>query len=98
MLTSAVVSLLVGLALAQRFKVLILIPVILLTLMFALVAGLSGANARGVSALTAVVAIVSVQIGYLFGIALRQALLVARAHRRRAASLGRLLPPQWRAH
>jgi uncharacterized membrane protein len=98
MLTPAIISFLVGLALAQRFKVLILIPVILLTLVFAIVAGLSGAAAGWASALTAVVTITGVQIGYLLGIALRHAMLLARAQRRRAGSLTRPLPPQWRVH
>src|SRR4029077_12075601 len=81
MLTPAIISFLVGLALAQRFKVLVLIPAILLTLVFAVVAGLSGAAAGWASALTAVGAITGVQIGYLIGIAIRQLILSARAHR-----------------
>jgi len=97
MLTPAIISFLVGLALAQRFKVLVLIPVILLTLIFAVVAGLSGAAAGWASALTAVIVITDLQIGYLIGIAVRQVMLSARAHRLRG-SLARPLPPPWRAH
>ena len=98
MLTPAIISFLVGLALAQRFKVLVLIPAILLTLVFAVVAGLSGAAAGWASALTAVIVITGLQIGYLIGIAIRQVMLLARAHRLRAGSLTRPLPPQWRVH
>jgi len=95
MLTPALVSLLIGLALAQRFKVLSLIPVILLTLLFALTAEVSAANAAWTSALTAADAIAGLQVGYLLGIGLRQLTLIARAHRLRAVS--RLLPSQRRA-
>jgi hypothetical protein len=95
MLTPALVSLLIGLVLAQRFKVLSLIPVILLTVLFALAAGLSGAKAAWTSALTAAIAIASLQVGYVLGMALRQVMLLTRAHRLRP--LSRLLPSQWRA-
>jgi hypothetical protein len=97
MLMPAIISCLVGLALAQRCTVLVLIPVILLTLVFAIAAGLSGAAAGWASALTAVVAISGVQIGYLLGIALRQLALSTRAHRLRG-SLTRPLSAPWRAH
>ena len=95
MFTAALVSLLIGLALAQRFKVLSLIPVIFLTLLFALTAELSGANPAWTSALTATVAISGLQVGYLLGIGLRQLTLIARAHRLHTAS--RVLPSQGRA-
>ena len=72
MLTPALVSLLIGLVLAQRFKVLSLIPVILLTLVFAFAADLSGAKAAWTSALTAAITIASLQVGYVLGIAFRQ--------------------------
>jgi hypothetical protein len=86
MFTAALVSLLIGLALAQRFKVLSLIPVIFLTLLFALTAELSGANPAWTSALTATAAIAGLQVGYLLGIGLRQLTLIARAHRLHTAS------------
>jgi hypothetical protein len=95
MLTPALVSLLIGLVLAQRFKVLSLIPVILLTLVFAFAADLSGAKAAWTSALTAAITIASLQVGYVLGIAFRQVMLLTRAHRLRP--LSRLLPSQWRA-
>ena len=95
MWTPALVSLLIGLVLAQRFKVLSLIPVILITLLFALTAELSGANAAWNAVLTAAAAIAGLQLGYLLGIGLRQLMLIARAHRLRLVS--RLLPSQWRA-
>jgi hypothetical protein len=95
MLTPALVSLLIGLMLAQRFKVLSLIPVILLTVLFALTAAFAGANATWTSTLTAAVAIAGLQVGYLLGIGLRHLTLIARAHRLRAAT--RLSASQWRA-
>jgi hypothetical protein len=96
MWTAAFVSLLIGLALAQRFKVLSLIPVIFLTLLFALTAELSGANRAWTSALTATVAIAGLQVGYLLGIGLRQLTLIARAARR-LHTTSRVLPSQGRA-
>jgi hypothetical protein len=97
MLAPAILSLFVGVALAQRFKVLVLVPAIMITLLFAFVSGLAHADASWSAAAIAVTIIVGLQIGYLLGIAVRHLFLLARAHRLRAASLTRSLP-QWRAH
>jgi hypothetical protein len=98
MLMFAILSLLLGLVLGQRFKVLILIPVIIITLVFAVVAGLARADKAWTVGLTAAVAIAGLQIGYLLGVGVRYAVLLVRAHRRRAAGPTRSSPPQWRAH
>jgi len=98
MLAPAILSLLVGIALAQRFKVLVLVPAIMITLLFAFVSGLARANTGWTAdALIAVTFIVGLQIGYLLGIGVRHLMLLGRAHRLRAASPTRSLP-QWRAH
>ena len=98
MLAPAILSLLVGVALAQRFKVLVLVPAIMITLLFALVSGLARGDVNWTAAaLIAVTIIVGLQIGYLLGIGVRHLLLLGRAHRLRAASPTRSLP-QWRAH
>jgi hypothetical protein len=97
MLAPAILSLLVGVALAQRFKVLVLVPAIMITLLFALVSGLARGDVNWTAAaLIAVIIIVGLQIGYLLGIGVRHLLLLGRAHRLRAASPTRSLP-QWRA-
>jgi hypothetical protein len=96
MVMFAIVSVLLGLVLAQRFKVFVLLPVILLVLTFALARAFAHVEAAVISAVTVVIAIVSLQIGYLLGAAVRYAVLLARTHRLSAASLRRL--PQSRAH
>ena len=83
MVTPAIIGLLVGIFLAQRFKVLVLAPV---------GAGIARANAVWALGLTAAVTIVGLQIGYLLGIGIRHLIVVARASRLRAASLGGSLP------
>jgi hypothetical protein len=92
MLTPALVSLLLGLVLAQRFKVLSLLPVIMLTGLFAFPAVLSDVRPVWTTALTFAIAIAALQLGYLLGLAVRHLMLVTRALRLRAAS--RLLPSQ----
>lgn len=78
MLTAGIVSLLIGLVLAQRCKVLSLLPVILMTLLFAVAADHSGANAAWTSALMTAVAIAALQIGYLLGLAVRHVMVLTR--------------------
>ncbi len=92
MLTPTIVSLLVGMVLAQRFKVLVLFPVILLTLFLALGAGIVRPGAAWPLGLTAVVVIVCLQVGYVFGIGIRHLMVLARVSRRRTASLSSSLP------
>lgn len=92
MVTPALIGLLVGMLLAQRFKVLVLAPVILLTLIFAIGAGIARADAVWVAGSTAAVTIVGLQIGYLLGIGIRHLIVLARATRLRTASLGSSLP------
>jgi hypothetical protein len=98
MLAPAILSLLVGVAIAQRFKVLVLVPAIMIALAFAFISRLVRADTGWTAtALIAITIIVGLQIGYLLGIGVRHLLLLARAHRLRAASPTRSLP-QWRAH
>jgi hypothetical protein len=104
MVTLTIISLLVGTFLAQRFKVLVLAPVILLfTVILAFGAGIARADAGWTVGLTATMTIVGLQIGYLLGIGIRHLIVVARASRLRAAFLGgsfpgstNILPPRWR--
>ena len=97
MLAPAILSLLLGLVLAQRFRVFVLIPVILLMALFALTGAFARLDAALISGLTVIVAIVSLQIGYLLGISISYGMLWAHLRRLVAASLRRL-PPPWRAH
>ena len=88
MVMPAIVSVLLGLVLAQRFKVFVLLPVMLLVPTFALARAFAHVEAAVIPAVTAVIAIVGLQIGYLLGAAVRYAVLLGRTHR--AASLRRL--------
>ncbi len=98
MLTPTIISLLVGMVLAQRFKVLVLFPVILLTLFLAIGAGIVRPEAGWTAGLTATATIVGLQVGYLFGVGIRHLMVLARVSRRRVASLTSSLPPQRSAH
>ena len=98
MLTPTIISLLVGMVLAQRFRVLALFPVILLTLFLASGAAILRPEAGWTVGLTATMIIVGLQVGYLFGIGIRHVMVLARVSRRRAASLSSSLWPQRPAH
>ena len=96
MASPAILSVLLGMVLAQRFKVFILLPIILLVLTFAFAQAIAHVGAATTSAIIAVIVIVSLQLGYVLGIAVRHARIFVLTHRLRTASLGRL--PQARAH
>jgi membrane protein DedA with SNARE-associated domain len=68
MLVLAVVSLLVGAALGQRFTVMILVPGTVVVLALSIAAGVTHANTAWSIALTTAIAATSMQIGYLIGI------------------------------
>ena len=67
-----VISLLVGLLLGQRFKVLILLPAIALILMLTIGTGIVRPDALWAIVVMAVGTVASLQIGYLVGIAIRR--------------------------
>jgi hypothetical protein len=77
----AMVSLLVGAVLGQHFKVMILIPAIVIGLVVAVVTGITNANAAWSIVLMAVASATSMQIGYLVGIGIRHLLAVAPSSR-----------------
>jgi len=74
----AIPSLLVGAVLAQRFKVLVLLPSTAMVLMAAAVFGLMESYTIGSTMLVAAAGSVSMQAGYLFGLGVRY-LLEARS-------------------
>jgi len=81
----AIFMFLVGAALAQRFTVLVLVPVILVTLGVAIGLGIARAQAPGTIVLGTVAAIACLQIGYLLGLGIRP-LAQGRTRRLQAAS------------
>lgn len=93
MFVSAIIaSLLIGITLGQRFKVLILIPLFLLTLLFAFCIGITHSQSAWVVAKVAALIIIDAQIGYIFGIGIRHLTVLARANRSRMASVSSTLP------
>jgi hypothetical protein len=87
MMTLTMVSLLVGMVLGQRFKVLVLMPTIAMALVLAIGAGVARADAVWWIVLMAAATATSLQIGYLIGIGIRHILVATRASRSPATSL-----------
>ena len=87
MMTLTMISLLVGMVLGQRFKVLVLVPTIAIPLIFALGAGIARADTFWQIVLMAVAAASSLQVGYLAGVVIRHVLVAARSSRSPATSL-----------
>jgi hypothetical protein len=75
------ISFLVGVVLAQRFKVLVLIPTILLSALFTVGVGFERSEPPWTVAAMAVLVIVAEQVGYLLGVAARHVMLLGRANR-----------------
>jgi len=98
MLLSALVSLMIGIVLAGRFKVLILAPAFMLTLVLAIGTGLARTSAVWSIGSTALVIIVGLQIGYLLGSGMRHVMVSVRASRQRSTSFTSSLPPHRPAH
>jgi hypothetical protein len=92
MTTFAIICLLVGAVLGQRFKVLILLPTITIALFFIILAGIAHAATVGWTAMMAVIAITGIQIGYFVGIGIRHVIVIGRAIRSPATSLTRSAP------
>jgi hypothetical protein len=67
----AVISLVAGVVLGLRYKVLILVPAVMFAMMFALLVGIAHADSVLSVALMAMALAVAVQMGYLAGIFLR---------------------------
>jgi hypothetical protein len=92
MLPTAIVSILLGAVLAQRFKFWILLPLFVL----AILVSISAAFARHDGALAAefsAMVIIGLQIGYVAGLGLGHIMLLSRVSSRpRRAALSRLFP------
>jgi hypothetical protein len=88
-MTLAMISLVVGMVLGQRFKVLVLLPAIALALVLAIGGGIVRAESAWWIVLVAAAAATSLQIGYLIGVGIRHALVAARASRSPVTSLTR---------
>jgi len=93
MIISALIGLLVGMLVAQRFTVLILIPILFLSIFFVITIGVARGERFWTVALASVITVIAVQIGYLLGMAIHQLLVVARTNRMQP--LQRRRPAQW---
>jgi hypothetical protein len=98
MLFSALVSLMIGVVLARRFKVLILAPAFMLTLVLAIGTGLARTDVAWSIGSTALVVIIGLQVGYLFGSGMRHVMVLVRAGRPRSDTFAHTLPPHRPAH
>ena len=98
MMTLAAFSLLAGMALGQRFKVIVLLPTAIVA--SALVAGLGVARADTVWAVAGLTlaSLCCLQIGYLAGIGMRYAPAAFRVSRRQAGAAGGGIPTRHAAH
>jgi hypothetical protein len=82
MLLVTVISLMLGMTLSQRFKVFVLLPAILLTLLIALVtASALAMPLEWIVAKATGCAVIGLQIGYLFGLGIRHLAMPVHANR-----------------
>jgi membrane protein DedA with SNARE-associated domain len=92
------VSLLIGMALGQRFKVLVLVPGSGLAFIVAVLIGITRAEAAWTIVLMSVGVAASLQVGYLVGTTIRHLLVAARASRLRTPLLGASMQARHPAH
>lgn len=97
MLAFVLISLLAGMVLGQRFKVLVLLPAIGVALVATIVAGIAGAD-RWPTVLIAAATVTSLQVGYFSAYGIRRLLAAARANRLRDPSVGRSQAERRGAH
>jgi hypothetical protein len=86
-ITFGLISLLAGMVLGQRFKVLALVPAFAVSLVLAVGFGIAHFEQLGGTVLLAALAVASLQIGYLVGVAIRYSLAATRTSGLRTASI-----------
>jgi hypothetical protein len=97
-ITFGLISLLVGMVLGQRFKVLAVVPAMAASLLVSIGVGIAYSEGLGRTVLLAALAVASVQIGYLVGVAIRYSLAATRTSGLRTASLHASQPTRHVAH
>jgi hypothetical protein len=90
----AILAFLCGAVLAFRFTVLVLYPIIAVGATFAVVLGLGAGNSLWTVTLAILTAAMALQLGYVFGLAGRMSLVVARVSARRSRRAAPTLPTQ----
>lgn len=81
MMTLSMISFLVGAALGQRFKVMVLMPAMAIVLVLAAGTGVTHAQTAWSIVLTTAIAATCLQIGYLIGIFIRHVVVAALSRR-----------------
>jgi hypothetical protein len=97
-ITFALMSLLAGMVLGQRFKVLAVVPAMAVSSLVAIGFGMAHSEGLGGTVLLAALAVASLQIGYLAGVAIRYSLAAARTSGLRTASVHAPQPTRHAAH
>jgi hypothetical protein len=97
-ITFGLISLLAGMVLGQRFKVLAVVPAIAGLSLVAIGYGIAYSEGLERTALLAALAVASLQIGYLVGVAIRYSLAATRASGLRSASIDASQPTRHAAH
>jgi hypothetical protein len=97
-ITFALISLLAGMVLGQRFKVLAVVPAMAVSSLVAIGFGMARSEGLGGTVLLAALAVASLQIGYLAGVAIRYSLAAARTSGLRTASVHAPQPTRHAAH
>jgi hypothetical protein len=97
-ITFGLISLLAGMVLGQRFKVLAVVPANVATSLMAIGFGIAESEGIGRTVLLAALAVASLQIGYLAGVAIRYSLAAARTSGLRTASVNGPQPTRHAAH
>ena len=98
MIVSVLISLSIGIVLARRFKVFILAPAFVITLILAISTGFARTDAAWSIGLTALVVIVGLQIGYLLGSGMRHVMVLVRVNRPGSTAFTNSVPPRRPAH
>jgi hypothetical protein len=78
----AIIGVVVGIVLGLRYKILVLVPAVLLAMIFAIIIGIGRADSFWWIVLTTVALVVAVQLGYLAGIAIHAVIASIRPPRK----------------
>jgi len=76
------VGVVAGIVLGLRYKILILVPALMVAMIFAIIVGVASADSFWSIVLTTVAVVIVVQLGYLAGIAIREVIAAIRSPRK----------------
>jgi hypothetical protein len=95
-----IISIVAGIVLGLRYKVMVLVPAVMFVMVFGVIIGVARADGFWSIVLTAAVLGTAVQLGYLVGVAFRAAIewirsLLTRGRNRELSSLASAWPHTW---